>query len=405
MRVGILSNGQEEYGIRRSMETMFRGFPAVDIQPVLISLQRGEISDLAEHEGVPVMECDLGLPSDFGGLGDAIANFWYVMMQASRLAETLRAASLDALIVRTPFIAPLAARAAWLAQVRGFWWLPNLVSDRYPFRLNAHLYDIFMARYRMTLVANSHYTRTSLVNRMAPARVAHLGVDPVQFDPATRPADRGKYGFKDSDALFGVFARLQPDKGQLELVQAFAQTRHRYPAMRLAIWGGPADSEYAKAIRREISASQLDDVVRLGGVIGDLEDSLPALYAMCDVVVNARQDAEPFGLSVIEAMLMGKPVLVHALGGPAETVTDNANGWHAKTATPHGLAHGLARAMLDRDRWPAMGQAGAVAARADFTHARAAERIRQVILQPTYPPGIGLGNLTFLNPFTRNMAI
>ena len=71
-------------------------------------------------------------------------------------------------------------------------------------------------------------------------------------------------------------------------------------------------------------------------------------YDAIDFAVNSRIDPEPFGLSVVEAMLAGRPVLVHALGGPAETVVDGVTGWHVAEATSESFAAGLRRIMQDR---------------------------------------------------------
>ena len=87
------------------------------------------------------------------------------------------------------------------------------------------------------------------------------------------------------------------------------------------------------------------------------DDPAPAV-AMMDLCISCRPDAEGFGLSVVEAMLLGKPVLVRALGGPAETVVDGETGWHIQQADPDSIANGLRRALQDRPRWDAMGAAG-----------------------------------------------
>ncbi len=60
-----------------------------------------------------------------------------------------------------------------------------------------------------------------------------------------------------------------------------------------------------------------------------------------DVFVHAS-DREPFGIVVIEAMALGKPVIAGAGGGPAEIITDGENG----VLVPYGDEESLARAIL-----------------------------------------------------------
>jgi glycosyltransferase involved in cell wall biosynthesis len=90
-------------------------------------------------------------------------------------------------------------------------------------------------------------------------------------------------------------------------------------------------------------------------------------YGVIDVAVNAYRGAESFGLSVVEAMLCGKPVLAHALGGPAETVLDGVTGWHIREPTVEALRGGVIRALADRSRWATLGAAGRSRAMSEYT--------------------------------------
>lgn len=371
----FLSSGRDSYGVRRSLESLFRAFAAKQVEPTIICLQEGEMMEFARRTGVRALLCPIGTPTDFGSLGGALRNFRFMLEASRTLATVIRDSGVDSMIVRQPYQMPLAARAAYLAGVRGYWLMPNLISDRYPLRVNALMYDFLLARYGMTAIANSAYTHSTLARRFARSAVAHLGIDPAEFDPRTAPAARERYGFASTDAVFGVFARLVSVKGQRVLVRAMARTLREFPDMRLLLCGGPLDSDYGAALRSEVQTLGLDGKVVLTGPSDRLEDSLPSLYAMCDVIVNAALGAEPFGLSVIEGMLVGKPLLVHALGGPAETVRDGIDGWHITDPSVAGFERGLRRAFRDRGRWTDIGAQAAEHARAHFTHLHAAERI------------------------------
>ncbi|WP_174275246.1 glycosyltransferase family 4 protein, partial [Sphingomonas bacterium] len=347
-RVGFVSAGDDEYGVRRSLEGLFRGFQDQGVEPVLICLEAGPMMELGPLTGAETHACAIGVPRNFGSFADAFHNLAFMARASAALAKVLKRLDLEAVIVRQGFQVPLTARAAHIAGVPSFWLMPNLVSDRYPLRLNARIYDLLLARYGMTAIANSHYTRTSLLGRRARSAVSHLGINPETFAADTRPADRAAYGFEPGDALFGIFARMVEFKGQLEFVQAIGRAAGQHPDARLLIVGGPIEGDYAAKVRAEIDRLGLGGKVLLAGPANRLPDGMPALYAMCDVIVNARIDPEPFGLSVIEGMLMAKPLLVHALGGPAETVVDGEDGWHVTEPTASGFAAGIDRAMADR---------------------------------------------------------
>jgi glycosyltransferase involved in cell wall biosynthesis len=90
-------------------------------------------------------------------------------------------------------------------------------------------------------------------------------------------------------------------------------------------------------------------------------------YPIIDIPINARIDAEPYGLSVVEAMMMARPPLVHALGGPAETVVDGQTGWHLAEASVAAIEAGLRRVLVDQPKWAAMRKASREHALQHFT--------------------------------------
>lgn len=383
LRIGFITDGADNYGTGRAFRSLFRGLTETGATPVAVCLGEGATLDFARSEGIEASLVPIGSANNFGSIMDGLRNARYMIDGSKTLAGALRSFRLDAAIVQHPPMVLLSARGAHMARVPGFWLMPNLVSDRYPFRLNARVYDAVMARYGMTAIANSRCTHASLLNTFARSDVSHLGIDPAEFDPNVTPAPRSRYGLAESDAVFGMFARLVDFKGQLQMIQALGLVAERFPDLALLIVGGPITGGFADTLRAEIARLGLERRVVLAGPSDALDDDLPSLYAMCDVVVNARIDPEPFGLSVIEGMLMAKPLLVHALGGPAETVVDGEDGWHVTNPTPHGFAEGLGRAMADRPRWEAIGQQAARHAHRDFTHVRAAGRLLDIIRSRT----------------------
>jgi glycosyltransferase involved in cell wall biosynthesis len=78
-------------------------------------------------------------------------------------------------------------------------------------------------------------------------------------------------------------------------------------------------------------------------------------YGLLDVGANLRPDPEPFGLSVIEAMMMGIPVLAHGLGGPAETILHEETGWLLSGVSPDEIAKVLSDAYATRSKLERLG--------------------------------------------------
>jgi glycosyltransferase involved in cell wall biosynthesis len=97
------------------------------------------------------------------------------------------------------------------------------------------------------------------------------------------------------------------------------------------------------------------------------------IMAAADIVLHASTSPEPFGLVLIEAMLLGRPVVASALGGPLEIVTPGA-GLLFDPTQPEALAAILARLAADPVLRAQLGEAGLRRA-GEFTVARTAGAI------------------------------
>ena len=76
---------------------------------------------------------------------------------------------------------------------------------------------------------------------------------------------------------------------------------------------------------------------------------------------------------------MGTPVLVHALGGPAETVVDGDSGWHCRDPSVGGFERSLRRVIDERAKWAAMGAAARARAMAEYSSEAHAKRYLAIV--------------------------
>ena len=108
----------------------------------------------------------------------------------------------------------------------------------------------------------------------------------------------------------------------------------------LVIVGGAHDTEprYGDELRVLAAMRGVADAVTFAG----FQTDVPRWMQAMDIIVHAS-DREPFGIVVVEAMALGKPVIAGSEGGPAEIITDGVDG----LLTPFDDAPALARA-IDR---------------------------------------------------------
>jgi glycosyltransferase involved in cell wall biosynthesis len=123
-----------------------------------------------------------------------------------------------------------------------------------------------------------------------------------------------------------------------------AQIRRRHPQAHCVVVGGTHDLEpgYADAVERQVASLGLDRHVTFAGLQANVPDWMHAM----DVVVHAS-DREPFGIVVIEAMALGKPVVAGSEGGPREIVTDGVDGLLVAYGDSAALAAAVRRYLED----------------------------------------------------------
>ena len=145
-----------------------------------------------------------------------------------------------------------------------------------------------------------------------------------------------------------VLANLNPRKGVLVALDAFARVVAARPGARLLVAGtGPQEAE----VRRRVAADPALARVRL---LGHLDrDAARAAVRDC-AVLCVPSFGEPFGMTVLEAMACARPVVATDAGGPAHLVTDGG-GRRVPPGDPAALAGALEEVLGDPGRQAAMG--------------------------------------------------
>jgi glycosyltransferase involved in cell wall biosynthesis len=142
-------------------------------------------------------------------------------------------------------------------------------------------------------------------------------------DPQEVNSVRRSLGSSPCSPLIICVSRLAPEKGLECLLKAVSLLRDDYPGIRLVLAG---DGPSRESLEQFVAAEELATVVSFLGFRSDVA----SLIGAADVFV-LPSPAEPFGLSILEAMSLGKPIIACAAGGPAEILT---HGVDALLCTP-----------------------------------------------------------------------
>src|SRR5215212_1680158 len=181
-----------------------------------------------------------------------------------------------------------------------------------------------------------------------PSRITIVpcGFDPAEFWPISKTLARVSLGLPPDDGVVLHVGRMVPRKGIDTVIQAFARLvqHHREPA-RLLIVGGESDdpdplrTPELGRLQRLAAELRVADRVTFVGRRG--RDQLRYYYSAADVFVTTPW-YEPFGITPLEAMACGTPVVAANVGGIKYTVRDGETGYLVPPNDPDRLADRLA---------------------------------------------------------------
>jgi spore coat protein SA len=188
--------------------------------------------------------------------------------------------------------------------------------------------------------------------------------------------------------------RLTPEKGVHVLLDAFARVLERHPNARLKVIGpeaetpreylvdlpGSEDLSHLLAFYGRGYLAQLKDrlppeaAARVEFVGSVPHDALAAHYASAAFLVNPSF-SEAFGMSLVEAMTFGLPVVASAVGGMREIVVEGRTGFLVPPGDVEALAGAMDTLLARAELRTAMGRAGAARANATYTWEAVADRL------------------------------
>jgi glycosyltransferase involved in cell wall biosynthesis len=185
-------------------------------------------------------------------------------------------------------------------------------------------------------------------------RTIHNAIRPAPRLPAEAEVRefRARRGLE-GKLVIAIGGRLHVQKGVEQLFRMLAILREEFPDLRLLVMGKEeAYREFEGVARRE----GVDDlVVPTGWLEGD---ELQRAYAALDVLVSPSICFETFGMTNLEAMEHGKPVVATLFGGSPEVVRHGETGFVANPFHVEEYAGRIAELLRDPELRRRMGAAG-----------------------------------------------
>ena len=232
------------------------------------------------------------------------------------------------------------------------------------------------------VVATSSRTAAYL---QVPAQVVMHGIDTTDFTPPEdRAALRARLGVPDAGPVFGCYGRIRAQKGTDAFVEAMIAVLRDRPDAAALVMGRATDMHRAfeAGLRRKVEAAGLSDRLLFKPEVPT--EAMADWYRVLDVYV-APQRWEGFGLTPIEAMACGVPVVATRVGAFEDLVVPGETGLLVDPDDVPAMTRACLEAVSDParlDRWRA-GSRAHVEARFSLTaEAEALNAIYRRLLAP-----------------------
>ena len=221
--------------------------------------------------------------------------------------------------------------------------------------------ELHSARAADLIITVSYAMKDELIKLGFPKdkiQVCYNGVDPQKYNPETVNTVqikkiRALYGIKDDEFMILFVGRLVGVKGVDRLIMAMPHILQKIPNAKLVIVGLGDLQDYLTNL---VKTMRLHNSVKFRFEFIPEEERI-LHYAACDVAVFPSL-YEPFGIVVLEAMSMERPVVVGAAGvsGMREIVIpfgEEQCGFHIDSTNPTDIAWGVVSALEnpEKRRW------------------------------------------------------
>ncbi|HFD32713.1 MAG TPA: glycosyltransferase family 1 protein [Gammaproteobacteria bacterium] len=226
-------------------------------------------------------------------------------------------------------------------------------------------------------IAISGDIKKNLLSLSIPEEKISLIYDAIDLDDfnSTQSGEylRQEFSLNKKKKIFGIFGRIIDWKGIKEFIHAAAIVIQSVANTSAFIIGdcSDGDNKYFTEVKDLISYYGLEQNIILTGYRRDI----PAFMELMDIVVHASIRPEPFGMVLIEAMAMGKPVVATKMGGPLDIVVDSETGFLVDGGNTEQMAELIIQLLTNKSLAESMGKKGKQRINQNFSKERYAQQI------------------------------
>jgi len=204
-------------------------------------------------------------------------------------------------------------------------------------------YFIFKKADHATVISNYLAKYVVSQDKNLPVTVIPNGVDLDKFTNYHPPTGGPISNEDKKEKIIITISRLVEKNGLEDLINAMSIVTKKIPDANLVIIG---DGPLGKGLRSKVECLKLENNIKFLGEISN--DLLPRYLEEATVFVRPSL-SEGLGISFLEAMAMGVPVIGTPVGGIVDFLEDGETGLFCKVKDPQNIGEKIIRILSDKE--------------------------------------------------------
>jgi glycosyltransferase involved in cell wall biosynthesis len=380
VKIAYIDHTSDMGGAEHNLLNLVTTLAGMGVLPTVLTTPGGPLIERLQAKNIPVQLFRLSESTKFVareqlGLGllrtafNRLPELWNVQSQLRRLLTDLKPDMVQTNSLKAHVLGSLAVAGTGRPML---WHLQDLPTQR---GNSLPLLEVCAALVKPRIVCISKAVMADLSPKLQQyACVIYNGIDSEAVRQRSKIYGqniRSDFGIPFDAPLIGVVAHLIPWKGHRHLLAAISQLQSQFPNLYCLCVGGEI-LQFAGQKAALQAESQRLGVANRVFFTGQRDDVAQIMNALDFLVVPSEH--EPFGLVLVEAMALGKPVVATHSGGIPEIVREGETGLMVPVADSTALAEKIAYYLDYPDRARRAGEAGDRRVESCFTLTTMAEK-------------------------------
>ena len=215
-----------------------------------------------------------------------------------------------------------------------------------------NLMDIFVSKCSSSIIFGSKAVKldiqknTSLLKNIRNSEIIHHGVVPRKIKKR-KNLNRIFRTQNNSILKIGILSRIEDEKGHYDLIDVFSLLPSKFKNKLKVFFIGPAKKDELIKVKDILKLNNLDKYFKITGYI---KSNSLEIFQKLDLVLSLTKTFEGFGLSIAEALMAKKPVLVTKVGAVTEFL-NHKNSTLIKPNNKNEILESLKNFIKNKKKW------------------------------------------------------